>query len=98
MRWFTTEEIYDIFSRLQKVIVVGNSVMRYVVGVLNVLLRNDPGSSAVTDWNFSPKEKYALPVKAALVFSLSSNSVLRIMLLTLRRFQTRMFFATSNLT
>jgi hypothetical protein len=57
MRWFTTEEICAIFSRFEKVIVVGDSMMRHVVGALNVLLRKDLGYGAVTNWNFSPKEK-----------------------------------------
>jgi hypothetical protein len=57
MRWFTTEEVCEIFSRFEKVIVVGDSMMRHVVGALNVLLREDLGYGAVTNWNFSPKEK-----------------------------------------
>lgn len=61
MRWFTTEEVCEIFSRFEKVIVVGDSMMRHVVGALNVLLREDLGYGAVMNWNFSPKEKYALP-------------------------------------
>jgi hypothetical protein len=57
MRWFTTEEVCAIVSRFEKVIVVGDSMMRHVVGALNVLLRKDLGYGAVTNWNFSPKEK-----------------------------------------
>jgi hypothetical protein len=66
MRSFTTEEICDIFSRFQKVIAVGDSGMRHVVGALNVSLRKDLGYGAATNWSFRLKEKYALPVKAAL--------------------------------
>ena len=56
MRWFATEEICDIFSRFEKVVVVGDSMMRHVVGALNVLLRRDLGYGAVTGWNFSEEE------------------------------------------
>jgi hypothetical protein len=57
MRWFSTEEICQIFERFEKVIVVGDSMMRHVVGAMNVLLRKDLGYGAVTNWNFSPKER-----------------------------------------
>jgi hypothetical protein len=57
MRWFSTEEICQIFSRFERVIVVGDSMMRHVVGALNVLLRRDLGYGAVTNWNFSPTER-----------------------------------------
>ena len=56
MRWYTTEEICEIFGRFDKVIVVGDSMMRHVVGALNVLLRKDLGYGAVTNWNFKPDE------------------------------------------
>jgi hypothetical protein len=56
MRWYTTEEICEIFSRFEKVIVVGDSMMRHLVGALNVLLRKDLGYGAVTNWNFKPDE------------------------------------------
>ena len=53
MRWFTTAEICEIFSRFEKVIVLGDSMMRHVVGALNVLLRKDLGYGAVTGWRSS---------------------------------------------
>lgn len=56
MRWFTTEEVCEILSRFEKVIVVGDSMMRHVVGALNVLLRKDLGYGAVTNWNFNDQE------------------------------------------
>lgn len=62
MRWFTTEEVCEIFSRFEKVIFVGDNMMRHVVGALNMLLRKDLGYGAVTNWNFSPKEKSELPL------------------------------------
>lgn len=61
MRWFSTEEICQIFGRFEKVIVIGDSMMRHVVGAINVLLRKDLGYGAVTDWNFSPKERHVSP-------------------------------------
>ncbi len=60
MRWFSTEEICEIFERFEKVIIVGDSMMRHVIGAMNVLLRKDLGYGAVTNWNFSPKERYVL--------------------------------------
>jgi hypothetical protein len=56
MRWFTTEEVCEIFSRFEKIVVVGDSMMRHVVGALNVLLRKDLGYGAVTNWNFDEEE------------------------------------------
>jgi hypothetical protein len=43
MRWYTTQEVCEIFSRFERVIVVGDSMMRHVFGALNVLLRKDLG-------------------------------------------------------
>ena len=57
MRWFSTEEICEILARFEKVIILGDSMMRHVVGSLNVLIRKDLGYGAVTDWNFSPEER-----------------------------------------
>jgi len=42
MRWLATEEVCEIFSLFEKVIVVGESMMRHV-GALNVLLRKTLG-------------------------------------------------------
>ena len=57
MRWFSTEEICEILGRFEKVIVIGDSMMRHVIGSINVLIRKDIGYGAVTDWNFSPEER-----------------------------------------
>lgn len=57
MRWFSTEEICEILSRFEKVIILGDSMMRHVIGSINVLIRKDLGYGAVTDWNFSPEER-----------------------------------------
>lgn len=57
MRWFSTEEVCEILRRFEKVIVVGDSMMRHVVGAINVALRRDLGYGAVTDWNFSQEER-----------------------------------------
>ena len=56
MRWYTTHEICQIFGKFEKVVVVGDSMMRHVVGALNVLLRMDIGYGAVTGWNFNDEE------------------------------------------
>lgn len=57
MRWFSTEEICEILGRFEKVIILGDSMMRHVIGSINVLVRKDLGYGAVTDWNFSPEER-----------------------------------------
>jgi hypothetical protein len=57
MRWFSTEEVCEILSRFEKVIIIGDSMMRHVIGSINVLIRKDLGYGAVTDWNFSPEER-----------------------------------------
>lgn len=60
MRWFTTDEVCDILSRFHKVIFVGDSMMRHVIGAINVLLREDLGYGAVTNWNFSDDERHVV--------------------------------------
>ncbi|KAL9603597.1 MAG: hypothetical protein Q9219_001100 [cf. Caloplaca sp. 3 TL-2023] len=60
MRWFSTEEICEILSRFKKIVILGDSMMRHVIGSINVLIRKDLGYGAVTDWNFSPEERGAL--------------------------------------
>lgn len=57
MRWYATEEICDIMGRFEKVIVIGDSMMRHVVGAINVFLRQDLGYGAVTGWNFGDEER-----------------------------------------
>lgn len=60
MRWFSTEEICEILSRFEKVVILGDSMMRHVIGSLNVLIRKDLGYGAVTDWNFTPEERWVI--------------------------------------
>ncbi|KAL9101031.1 MAG: hypothetical protein Q9163_003673 [Psora crenata] len=73
MRWFSTEEICEILERFEKVVIIGDSMMRHVIGSMNVLVRKDLGYGAVTDWNFSPEERrdcfcnYQFNVKACSV-------------------------------
>ena len=67
MRWFTTEEVCEIFGRFQKVFVLGDSMMRHVLGSLNVLVRKDLGYGAVTDWNFSPQERWVIMATLLLI-------------------------------
>ncbi|RMZ81531.1 hypothetical protein DV737_g2498, partial [Chaetothyriales sp. CBS 132003] len=59
MRWFTTDEACAILSRFERVIVVGDSMMRHLVGALNVILRKDLGYGAVTNWNFDDQELHS---------------------------------------
>ncbi|KAK7903522.1 hypothetical protein LTR67_001542 [Exophiala xenobiotica] len=80
MRWFTTEEVCEILSRFEKVIVIGDSMMRHVVGALNVLLRKDLGYGAVTNWNFNDEElrdcfcNHQMDVKSCSVQGIYSTS------------------------
>ncbi|MCJ1459296.1 hypothetical protein MMC28_009673 [Mycoblastus sanguinarius] len=46
MRWFSTEEICETLSRFEKVIILGDSMMRHVIGSINVLVRKDLGYGA----------------------------------------------------
>lgn len=61
MNWYTTEKVCEILGRFEKVIVLGDSMMRHVVGAINVLVREDLGYGAVTDWNFRQEERYVVP-------------------------------------
>ncbi|KAF7885891.1 uncharacterized protein EAF02_004400 [Botrytis sinoallii] len=56
-RWFTSEEICEIFGRFEKVVIIGDSMLRHVTGCFNIFLRKDIGYGAVTDWNFSVQER-----------------------------------------
>ncbi|KAI9642131.1 hypothetical protein NHQ30_008933 [Ciborinia camelliae] len=56
-RWFSSEEICEIFGRFEKVLVIGDSMLRHVTGSFNIFLRKDLGYGAVTDWNFTPQER-----------------------------------------
>ncbi|KAM0130273.1 hypothetical protein ACHAP3_007411 [Botrytis cinerea] len=56
-RWFTSEEICEIFGRFEKVLIIGDSMLRHVTGCFNIFLRKDIGYGAVTDWNFSVQER-----------------------------------------
>ncbi|KAI9889265.1 MAG: hypothetical protein M1814_005640 [Vezdaea aestivalis] len=84
MRWFSTEEVCEILSRFEKVIIIGDSMMRHVIGSINVLIRKDLGYGAVTDWNFSPQERqdcfcnYQFNVKACSIQGIfKSQDVIR---------------------
>src|ERR1700760_627788 len=57
MRWFTSDEVCKILGRFDKVLIVGDSMMRHVIGSINILVRKDMGYGAVTDWNFSKEER-----------------------------------------
>lgn len=57
MRWFTTDEICEILGRFDKVVLIGDSMLRHIIGSINILIRRDLGYGAVTDWNFSLQER-----------------------------------------
>lgn len=79
MRWFSTVEICEILGRFEKVIILGDSMMRHVIGSINVLIRKDLGYGAVTDWNFSPEERCDCtpPRDARMTFGENSEEVAR---------------------
>ncbi|KAI0522224.1 hypothetical protein F5B22DRAFT_634126 [Xylaria bambusicola] len=56
MRWYTTEEVCKILGRFSQVILVGDSMLRHVIGALNIIVREDLGYGGVTDWNFDSRE------------------------------------------
>jgi hypothetical protein len=58
MHWFTSEEVCEILSRFDRVILVGDSMLRHVIGSINIIVRKDIGYGAVTDWNFSEEERF----------------------------------------
>ncbi|KAI2605129.1 uncharacterized protein GGS25DRAFT_524639 [Hypoxylon fragiforme] len=57
MQWFNTREVCEILGRYSQVILVGDSMLRHVIGALNILIREDLGYGGVTDWNFNEEEK-----------------------------------------
>ncbi|KAK9329310.1 hypothetical protein V1520DRAFT_343758 [Lipomyces starkeyi] len=56
MRWYDRSEICEIVSRFDRILFIGDSMMRHVVGALHILLREDLGYGAVTAWNFRQDE------------------------------------------
>jgi len=60
MRWFTSEEVCEILGRFDRVVLIGDSMLRHVMGSINILIRKDIGYGAVTDWNFSADERQGL--------------------------------------
>ncbi|KAK9448255.1 uncharacterized protein V1518DRAFT_375171 [Limtongia smithiae] len=58
MRWYTTSEACEIVERFDRIGVVGDSMMRQMVGALFVLLRKDLGYGAVHQWQFSEAQKF----------------------------------------
>ncbi|KAI1324901.1 hypothetical protein F5Y16DRAFT_401904 [Xylariaceae sp. FL0255] len=57
MRWFSTLEACEILNRFSQVILVGDSMLRHVIGALNIIIREDLGYGGVTDWNFNARER-----------------------------------------
>jgi hypothetical protein len=54
---YTSEEVCEILGRFDKVVLVGDSMLRHIIGSINILMRKDLGYGAVTNWNFSSKER-----------------------------------------
>ncbi|KAI2627231.1 hypothetical protein GGS21DRAFT_540719 [Xylaria nigripes] len=57
MHWYTTEEVCEILGRFSQVVLVGDSMLRHVIGALNIIVREDLGYGGVTDWNFDARER-----------------------------------------
>lgn len=57
MSWYTTREVCEILGRFSQVVLIGDSMLRHIIGALNILIREDLGYGAVTDWNFSREER-----------------------------------------
>ncbi|KAK9476975.1 hypothetical protein V1514DRAFT_146233 [Lipomyces japonicus] len=57
MRWYTSEEVCGILEKFDRVAVIGDSMMRQMLGALYVILRKDMGYGGVTQWNFNDQEK-----------------------------------------
>jgi hypothetical protein len=57
MSWFTTKQVCEILGRYSQVVLVGDSMLRHIMGAMSILIREDLGYGGVTDWNFSPQER-----------------------------------------
>ncbi|TGJ81150.1 hypothetical protein E0Z10_g7606 [Xylaria hypoxylon] len=57
MQWYTTEEVCEILGRFSQVVLVGDSMLRHVIGALNIIVRENLGYGGVTDWNFDSRER-----------------------------------------
>ncbi|KAK9461246.1 uncharacterized protein V1516DRAFT_624902, partial [Lipomyces oligophaga] len=57
MRWYDRADICRIVSRYDKILFIGDSMVRHLVGALHILLREDLGYGAVTQWNFRVDER-----------------------------------------
>ncbi|KAI0968825.1 hypothetical protein F4678DRAFT_464014 [Xylaria arbuscula] len=57
MQWYTTEQVCEILGQFSQVILVGDSMLRHVIGALNIIVREDLGYGGVTDWNFNARER-----------------------------------------
>lgn len=55
MRWFSNDEICDIFSRFENVIVIGDSMMRNIATALSIYLRKDLVHGGRATW-YDPPE------------------------------------------
>jgi hypothetical protein len=67
MRWFTSEEVCEILGRFDRVVLVGDSMLRHIIGSINILICKDLGYGAVTDCNFSLQERHELAQERKIV-------------------------------
>ncbi|KAI0395158.1 hypothetical protein F5Y17DRAFT_474859 [Xylariaceae sp. FL0594] len=49
----------DLHLPFEPVVIVGDSMLRHVIGALNIIIREDLGYGGVTDWNFNDNERKA---------------------------------------
>lgn len=57
MRWYTLVEVCEIFSRYDRVLFIGDSLMRHIVEGVYVYLRADIGLGAIADWAVEAEPK-----------------------------------------
>ncbi|KAI1337093.1 hypothetical protein F5Y15DRAFT_160947 [Xylariaceae sp. FL0016] len=57
MQWFITAQVCEILGHYSQVILVGDSMMRHVLGAMNIFIREDLGYGVVDDWNFDEEER-----------------------------------------
>jgi hypothetical protein len=53
MRWFSTAEVCEILGRFERIYIIGDSIMRNIVGAMHMLLREDLGYGGARDWTMN---------------------------------------------
>jgi hypothetical protein len=57
MRWFSTKQICEILNRFERIVFIGDSLTRYLVGAMNILVRQDLGLGALAQWDLSTEDR-----------------------------------------